>query len=198
MYALHTAGYDVHGIDLAPETIRKIKSSAPELKVSLGDVRQLDFPDSCFDGYWSLGVIEHFWEGYDATLAEMIRVLRPGGYAFVTFPSTNWLRKRKIRLCRYSSVSDAADSVRSSFYQFILDPETVVQDFQKMGLQVVALKRLDGIKGLKDEVAFLHPILQRLYDSSGALPRLVRQSLNVLLSPFSGHLVLAVFQKTLQ
>ena len=66
VYSLHTRGYDAHGVDFAEKTVEKIRALVPELKIHLGDVRKLEFPDASFDGYWSLGVIEHFPEGYDA------------------------------------------------------------------------------------------------------------------------------------
>jgi len=50
------------------------------------DVRKLNFPDHYFDGYWSLGVIEHFYKGYDEIIHKIYRVLHPGGFLFLTVP----------------------------------------------------------------------------------------------------------------
>lgn len=45
------------------------------------DVRKLQFADGFFDGYWSLGVIEYFWEGYNEIVNEVKRVIKPGMFS---------------------------------------------------------------------------------------------------------------------
>ena len=55
--------------------LKKIKLHWPQLDVSYGDVRALEFEDDSFDGYWSLGVIEHFPDGYEDIGQEMTRVI---------------------------------------------------------------------------------------------------------------------------
>lgn len=97
VYALHKYGFDVIGLDYASETVKKIKLNAPELSIKLGDVRKLPFDDNYFDGYWSLGVIEHFWLSYDDIASEMARVIRGGGYLFITFPMMSSLRQWKAK-----------------------------------------------------------------------------------------------------
>ena len=68
----------------------------PDLNIDFGDVRSLPYKKSSFDGIWSLGVIEHNWDGYDQILREAHRVLRSGGYFFLAFPSFSPLRKLKV------------------------------------------------------------------------------------------------------
>ena len=48
------------------------------------DAEQLDFPDGTFDCLLSVSTFEHF-HGPERVLAEMFRVLRPGGAALVSF-----------------------------------------------------------------------------------------------------------------
>ncbi len=64
-------GYQSAGVDFAKETIERVKEIIPKLDVRVGDVRDLQFPDNYLTGYWSLGVIEHFWDGYYDILEEM-------------------------------------------------------------------------------------------------------------------------------
>ena len=61
--ALVDAGFNAIGIDFAEDTVREARRTYKDLDVRKGDVRSLDFPDDNFDGYWSIGVIEHFWNG---------------------------------------------------------------------------------------------------------------------------------------
>jgi len=60
--------------------------------VKVGDIRKLNFPDGYFDAYYSGGVIEHFEDGIAPQLGEAHRVLKEGGYFFVTVPHMNLCR----------------------------------------------------------------------------------------------------------
>ncbi|MER8453893.1 class I SAM-dependent methyltransferase [Mesorhizobium sp. M0166] len=193
VFGLHHSGFEAYGIDYAPKTVDLVNSVAPELKVSIGDVRDLrQFPDGFFDGYWSLGVIEHFYDGYDQILAEMSRVLRPGGYAFVTVPSMSPLRRLKAWLGGYPSV---VGRDLSGFYQFILSPESIVQGFERHGFQFTSSKPRGGFKGMKDEAGFLRSPLQAFYEMKHPLARMIRTGVDRVLSPFSFHTRLYVFRK---
>jgi len=79
VYLLQHIGYECIGLDYAKNTVELINKKIPEIDVRLGDVRKLDFEDNSFDGYWSLGVIEHFYNGYDDIANEIYRVLKLGG-----------------------------------------------------------------------------------------------------------------------
>ena len=56
------------------------------LRAAAGDVRELPFRDASFDAVYSMGTIEHFDETEQA-VAEIVRVLRPGGRAIVGVPN---------------------------------------------------------------------------------------------------------------
>lgn len=95
VWGLKEAGFDAYGVDYAEKTIEAVQRLAPELNVRAADVRQLPFADGYFDSIWSLGVVEHFYEGFDDIVDEMWRPLRPGGFAFVTVPTMSPLRRFK-------------------------------------------------------------------------------------------------------
>jgi SAM-dependent methyltransferase len=56
------------------------------LHAAVADVRELPFRDGSFDAIYSMGTIEHFRD-YDRAVAELARVLRPGGRAIVGVPN---------------------------------------------------------------------------------------------------------------
>jgi len=194
VYGLKSWGYDSYGVDFAEKTVKRIKKDFPELKVSIQDVRKLDFPDNFFDGYWSLGVIEHFWEGYNEILSEAKRVIKSGGYLFLTFPYMSPLRKLKAKLGFYK-IWRTNLMKKDDFYQFVLDIKNVKVDVEKYKFKLVCKHSLDGIKGLKDEVFWLKPILQKIYDSQTIIAKGIKSMSSILFSKATGHIVLLVFKK---
>ena len=110
-----------------------VKKYAPELKVCIGDVGELPFKNRYFDGYWSLGLIEHYYYGFESMLKEMYRVLRPSGYLFLTFPSMNMLRSMKARLGKYEIVPKDYNPNTDNFFQFALNADDVIDFIESCG-----------------------------------------------------------------
>ncbi|MDK2789541.1 MAG: hypothetical protein PWP15_48 [Methanothermococcus sp.] len=194
VYKLHRIGYDVVGVDYAEKTISLIKSEFSELNIVRGDVRNLPFPEDYLDGYWSIGVIEHFYEGYDEIIKEMYRIVKKDGYVFITFPHLSLLRKIKSKLNLYP-VWEENDAHLENFYQFALDENKVIEDFHKCGFKLIGRHYLDGIKGLKDEINILKPVLQKMYDSNNLSVKIVSMMISVLVSRFASHSILLIFKK---
>jgi len=198
VYCLHYNGYSAFGVDFAKNTVANINKYFPELNVAAGDVRNLEqFENESFEGYWSLGVIEHFYEGYEDILIEMKRVVKKGGYVFLTFPYMSPLRRFKARFGRYKKFENNSCELKD-FYQFALDDALVKNDFEKYGFALKYRKPFEGIKGLKDEITVFKPILQRLYDNRGQLSFIyfLRSLLSNLLSYISSHNILFVFEQS--
>lgn len=194
VYAFHKLGYDAYGVDYAPKTVAKVKELFPELQVLIGDVKRMGFADNSLDGYWSIGVIEHFFDGYGEILKEMERVIKPGGFLFLTFPYMSFLRRFKAWLGFYPYFQQDNIDLKH-FYQFALNHNTVIQDLKQHNFNLVQTIPYAGTKGLKDEIALVKPILQKLYDSQNMFLRLINYGLSFLSSRFSGHSILLVFRK---
>lgn len=192
--ALNKHGFQTTGIDFAKNTVEIINKEFPELDVIYGDIFDLPFEDESFDAYISGGVIEHFWEGYDQIINEMHRVLKPGGYCFVSFPTMSPIRKLKAKLGFYKRHSYNELNIKmDSFYQFALNHENVINDFTEYGFKYIEHDFMDGIKGMKDELLFTKPILQRVYD--GKLLKKYRWFIDEKLRKSFGHMSLCVFIK---
>lgn len=80
---LQQRGYTCTGVDLSPALIRIAKQKYPGIEFIEGDVEHLPFADGSFDGVLLAGVLHHF-SNRAAFLAEVKRILRPGG-KFVAF-----------------------------------------------------------------------------------------------------------------
>ncbi len=193
--ALQNNGYTCMGVDFAPRTVQTLNDLVPELDIRQGDVRHLPFADATFAGYWSVGVIEHFWEGYAAIALEMKRVLRPDGLLFLTFPYLSPLRRWKIRRHAYPILPE--DAAREDFYQFALNYHQVLEQFRQLGFELVATKPLDGLKGLKDEISWGRQSLQRWYSYRGksAVVRGSRYMVTNLIAPVTAHSILLVLRR---
>ena len=195
VYALQKHNYNVIGLDYAKNTVNNVKEAAPELNIVLGDVFNLPFDDSSFDGYWSLGVIEHFWNGYDIILDEMQRIIKSNGYLFLTFPHMSSLRKMKAKKNKYKTLS--SDNIEPrGFYQFALDSENVINDVQKRGFKLVSKKSRDGFKGIKDEINILSSSLNSISNSKLKINLLVKKLISKFGDEFNlGHICLLVFKR---
>ena len=81
-------GARAFGIDISEPTLRQARAAfhGTSLRSAVADVRALPFADASFDAVYSMGTIEHFDETEQA-VAEMARVLKPGGRAIVGVPN---------------------------------------------------------------------------------------------------------------
>lgn len=81
-------GATVVGVDISPPIVAAARRAFDGLpyRASVGDVRRLPFADDSFDAVYSMGTVEHFDET-ERALAEIRRVLRPGGRAIVGVPN---------------------------------------------------------------------------------------------------------------
>ena len=188
-------GYEVVGVDFAATTVEKINKAMPDLDVRYGDVRKLDFENEYFDGYWSLGVIEHFWEGYQPILSEMKRVVKPGGYVFISFPAISIMDKIQIHLRRYKVFRD--NEKPPSFYQFGLSIESVKNNFSQMGFEYMASQRRNGLLGIERFLPSFKKINQKLTLLSEKVKviKVLFFATSKLLAPLCNHSVLVVFRK---
>jgi ubiquinone/menaquinone biosynthesis C-methylase UbiE len=110
-------GYNVEAMDTAAKMLDLTQQAAREtgtsarVNTALGDVHQLNYPDSKFSAVLALGVLP-WLHSPEIAMAEMVRVLQPGGYLLVTVdnayrlnhvldpvysPMLAWLRRTVLR-----------------------------------------------------------------------------------------------------
>ena len=80
-------GFDTWGTDLSAGMVDYAKQHYNPDRFQVADIERIPFPDNYFDGIVCLGVMEYLGSDEPA-LREMWRVLKPGGHAVITTPSS--------------------------------------------------------------------------------------------------------------
>lgn len=189
---LADAGFEAEGIDYAEETVARIRELAPELTVKVADVRALPYDEGSLDGVWSLGVIEHFYDGYGPLIEEAHRVLKPGGYLFLTVPVISPLKAWKLRQGRYAPY---AETERERFFQFAFRPDHVQRSIETFGFEYLRGYGMASAFGLGEDM----PGLARAIglNAGSSLPaRAWTRLADMVLSPFTHHVRFFLFRKT--
>lgn len=99
---------------------------------------------------YSPGVCEHFEDGPDTVLRDTLRVLRPGGLAFVSTPHLNALRRR-----RWSGPRTAPSG---DFYQYLFSKAGMTSTLERLGFALIDVRPYGTWATLSKE----WPILTRL------------------------------------
>lgn len=192
VYGLTRAGYDAYGVDYAETTIATARGLFPELKLQVADVRFIPFPDGSFDGIWSLGVIEHFIDDYEPVIEEARRVLRTGGYLFLTVPVISPLKAIKIRVGSYRSYQPA-DNER--FFQFAFRSRHVVENVERHGFNLLRSFGRSGSFGLTEDLGEAARFLLFAQERSGLVARAWWRGIDKAVTPLTHHMRYFLFQK---
>lgn len=82
--------------------VEMVNNMFPSLPVSQGNVLDLYYESGSISAYISMGVVEHFEEEPEESLAEAFRVLEPVGVEIISVPMNNSLWSR----CAVESVNE--------------------------------------------------------------------------------------------
>lgn len=107
--------------DINDDEKKYIKES-PHLKFEKADGTALTYPDNTFDISFSISVIEHIYQKYTDCINEMIRVTKPGGYIYVSFPISKVMSEEWIENDIYS---DQHKSSEKTFFQYRFDEKNL-------------------------------------------------------------------------
>lgn len=185
-------GYPTIGLDISAETVEQLNRVFPGLEFRHADIRATGFPASSFDGYFSWGTFEHFEDGLDPCLAEAWRLLKPGGYLFVTTPFDNL---RHALAASFDLNSRAAPAFhRRRFYQWRLTRGELRNYLSNNGFEVLELAPISKRQGI---VRMLWHWFGLHYDTTTA--RALGRALSPFVwSGFAAHMLMGVARKPLQ
>lgn len=152
--ALRSHGYNCEGVEWGKKTVFAVKKLYPKLPIQHGDVTNLGVPDKYYQGYISLGVVEHRQDGPEPFLSEAARVLANDGVMLLSVPFFHSLRQWKARLGFYRGSPAGLD-----FYQYAFTVKEMRQIILDHGFQVIDEYPYGGFKSLKDEIPFLQTLV---------------------------------------
>ena len=90
---LRRRGYRPLGLDVRPEGLASVRARDPDAWLVQAEADHLPLRDGSVDAVVALDVLEHVDDR--AVLAEVARVLRPGGLLVVSVPAYPWLWSRR-------------------------------------------------------------------------------------------------------
>ena len=116
-------GFEVHASDIAAdglrETLRRMRVGGVRGAVLRSDMTAIPYPDAAFDAAIAVNVIYHGYRAdVETCLAEVRRVLKPGGLFFVTLNSTesdDWGRGRRVDDLTFVKVGGVEDGIPHYF-----------------------------------------------------------------------------------
>jgi SAM-dependent methyltransferase len=124
----------IHGIDLDadPAEIERVLSTrGVPAQLQRASVYELPFEDASFDLVVSFSVFEHLHE-YERALAEVHRVLKPGGLFLLGMPAVNLMMEAGFRAIGFKGIED----------HHVTPPARVAQSFGKTGFRIAKQKDL--------------------------------------------------------
>ncbi len=131
-------GYYVTGVDISEESIKKALENG--INAIVGDVEEgLNFPNETFDAVIACEVIEHLFDT-DFFIQEMKRVIKKGGYLFISTPNLASLKNR-IRLIfggypqysEYNIGKNTAGHIRN------YTPKTIILQLKEHDFEIIKL-----------------------------------------------------------
>jgi SAM-dependent methyltransferase len=111
---LSAGACDVWKTDIDSREGKYFRSNGP-VRFHQEDATCLTFSDDTFDLVYSISVIEHIYEHYELAISEMVRVTRPGGLTYLTFPVAD---KTVEEWVDFSIYSDQAVRDGKTFFQY--------------------------------------------------------------------------------
>lgn len=177
----HLTACDINADDIAHA--RAMNQGVLNVRYETNDALNLSYPDTSFDLLVSCEVIEHVGQP-EKMIFEIARVLRPGGFAIMTFPSQefpftydpvnriwHWVRKPGDREFLISQGAYAFG------HEYLIGADDFKQWVQHAGLELVEFQSLSGyLVGLLE--MYWTGFVQRIFkknaqnvtaDTSGAL-----------------------------
>jgi 2-polyprenyl-6-hydroxyphenyl methylase / 3-demethylubiquinone-9 3-methyltransferase len=132
------AGFEVAGIDPAPETIATARAHAAtsglHIEYQTGSGEQLPFADASFDLVACCDVLEHV-DDVNRVISEIARVMKPGGLFLYDTVNRTFISKLAMIKVMQEWRSTAFAAPNSHVWEKFIKPEELVILFRRHGLE---------------------------------------------------------------
>ncbi len=169
-------GHDLHVVDLVPDHVEQVRARADATPASgrvtaeVGDARDLPLADASVDAALVLGPMYHLTDGADRlrALAEVRRVLRPGGLLFVAAisrfaslfdglargylfePGFSAIVARDLRDGQHRNPTERPEWFTTAYFHH---PEELRGEAEQAGLDVIEIVGVEGMAGWLAQLA---------------------------------------------
>jgi ubiquinone/menaquinone biosynthesis C-methylase UbiE len=161
-------GYRTIGIDFSDQMVALLRRRYPALDWRCARIQELPLEDASVDALISWGVIEHDERGPQAALAEFMRVMKPGGIAYLTVPLDSPTQRR-------SSRAQFEEAGADTFFQYFL----TIPDFRGQ-VEAAGFRLVGDIVPVSRHHALAYP---NLYVRLAGVPPLVQRAAGWALKP---------------
>ena len=189
-------GLDAVGLDLSGDIIARLKERFPASQFVRGDIRRTGFEAGSFDACLSWGAFEHFENGIGDCLDEAHRILRPGGWLFISVPFHNGrlLARDAHPLEHWDENFDAHAGYRQSqrFYQWRFTRPELKRELELHGFHTRLITPIHKLQGAGRWLQWDFRVCRPNTRAYFALRRL---SAAVLPASYVSHMLLAVAER---
>jgi SAM-dependent methyltransferase len=162
-------GWTAHGVELSGEAVARARALG--LDVFHGELADARFPDAYFDLAYMGDVLEHVPDAR-AVLAEVVRVLRPGGYLYLRGPVTTHSIARRLGLALYRLAGRTIVLREPPYHLWEFTPRSLARLFRTAGLEVIESRQSKIPPG-------------RPHGDKGAATRLVMNAIDTINLPLT-------------
>lgn len=189
-------GFDAVGLDLSAEVVAKLTGWFPTHQFVRGDIRHTGFDTASFDACFSWGAFEHFENGLGDCLEEARRIVRPGGWLFISVPFDNWrhvLRDAR-RLERWDQEFDRQHGYQQAqrFYQWRFTRPELQRELELHGFRTELVTPISKLQGVGRWLQWDFPVVRpntRAYF-------VLRRALSAIMpASYISHMLLAVARR---
>jgi 2-polyprenyl-6-hydroxyphenyl methylase/3-demethylubiquinone-9 3-methyltransferase len=156
------AGFEVTGIDPAPESIETARAHASAsglcIDYQTGSGEHLPFPEGSFDYVACCDVLEHV-DDVDRVIGEIARVLRPSGLFFYDTINRTFMSKIAIIKVMQEWPSTAFAEPNSHVWEKFIKPAELAAFFERHGLEQ---REMRGIVSRRNPVGTLLDLRRRV------------------------------------
>lgn len=182
-------GYRATGLDYSEDLVNALSRFNPARRWIHGSVQAIPAPDAGFDALVSWGVVEHDPAGPRAALKDFFRVLKPGGWAFVSVPLDSPVQRASSER-QFSGQRDHGD-----FFQYFFTRDELADELRAVGF------RVDSVDPCSSHYALAFPDLYlRVIQARRPVQLVATTALNLYAKsrPDCANMIMAVAQRPLQ